>query len=409
MAHFDGNLKKYSTLSQLRTNYGVTAGSSVTDPTLPNNQKHFQRGDLENYNFYELSTTSNIYQLYNSSEYYDELLGPFNLRQNTTPKKLLSSNYLVAGRLPSTNGIGSTQIVYTLYCNLSSMSSSGCMVDWNGPHFYFSGDSVAAGPYVYTKPNYYTDTESVFLSYFAIDIGFRNNSIDSTVKNNLMGINSSSTSYSYSYGNGFTFNSNTNILTWEMDMDKIKNLIFNGTVGGFNIQTNNFLLGNILAYGLVNIGLGQSCPQSTLSDASSRESWYDSRIGWASLSSKRYVWLKSSTATYAYVKNIYFELTSYDCVDTPILSFEKPIINNKDYSFYLEIKKDMGDLLESVYVNGTRYTPSIAGYSTTLNPIELTHQEPDFYTQCYIGGYTWDQDIYIENFDDPVFIINNIM
>ena len=158
----------------------------------------------------------------------------------------------------------------------------------------------------------------------------------------------------------------------------------------------------------MDIGLGESCPQSTLSDSTSRTSWYNSRIGWATLSPKNYVWLKSSTATYAYVKNIYFELTSYDCVNTPILSFEKPIINNKDYSFYLEIKKASTDLLESVYVNGTKYTPSIIDYSSTLNPIELTHQEPDFYTQCYIIGNYWD-DAYMDDFSDPGFIINNIM
>ena len=81
----------------------------------------------------------------------------------------------------------------------------------------------------------------------------------------------------------------------------------------------------------MNIGLGESCPQYILNNGISRVSWYDSRIGYAILSSKRYVWLKSSTATYAYIKNIYLELTSYDCVNTPILSFEKPIINNKDY------------------------------------------------------------------------------
>lgn len=408
MAHFDGNLKKYSTLSQLRTNYGVTAGFSVTDPTLPNNQKYFQRGDLDNYNFYELSTTSNIYQLYNSSEYYDELIGPFNLRQNTTPKKLLSSNYLVAGRLPSTNGIGSTEIVYELFFLLSSKSSSGCMVDTASPQIYLSGDASAQGPYIYTKPNYSTDTETTFISYLSVDIGFRNNYIYSSVKDNLIANNSSSTSYSYSYGNGFIFNSNTNILTWEMDMDKIKNLIFNHVATGIYLNYENSLFGNILAYGLVNIGLGESCPQSTLNNASTRTSWYDSRIGYATLSSKRYVWLKSSTATYAYVKNIYLELTSYDCVDTPILSFQKPIINNKDYSFYLKIQKESMDLLESVYVNGTKYTPSITGSSTTLHPIELTHQEPDFYTQCYIMGDGWDS-IALNDLYDPVFIINNIM
>ena len=82
MAQFDGNLKKYSTFSQLRTNYGYSSAASTTDPTLPISQKYFQRGDLENFNFYELSTTSNIYQLYNSGEYDGELIGPFNLIQN---------------------------------------------------------------------------------------------------------------------------------------------------------------------------------------------------------------------------------------------------------------------------------------------------------------------------------------
>lgn len=397
MAHFDGNLKKYTTFSQLRSTF-----DTYTDPILPNSQKYFQRNDLENYNFYELSTTSNIYQLYNDVSTQGELLGPFNLRQNTTPKKLLSSNDLVAGRL-----MGPTGKVYTLYFALTSMSSSGCIVDTQGPRFDITSDNYA-NLYIYTTPNYYTDYDTAFISYFAIDIGFRNNSIDTTVKNNLMGNSSTSYSYSYSYYSGFTFDSDTNILTWEMDMNKIQNLVFNHTAGGFRILTSNYLLGNILAYGLVNIGLNQSCPLSTLSDSSSRGSWYSSKISLATLSSKRYVWLHSSSATYAYVKNIYFELTSYDCVTTPILSFDKPIICNKDYSFYFKIKKDSSDLLESVYINGTKYTPS-SGSSIPSNSIELTHQSSDFYTQCYIMGKYWDSGLLINDFDDPVFIINNIM
>lgn len=393
MAHFDGNLKKYTTFSQLRTTF-----DTYTDPILPNNKKYFQRGDLDNYNFYEIYTTSNIYQLYNDVSTQSELLGPFNLRQNTTPKKLLSSNDLIAGRLSSSNGD-----VYTLYFALTSMSSSGCIVDTQGPHFNITSDGNN-GPYIYTGPNYYTDYDTVFISYFAIDIGFRNNSIDTMVKNNF----STSYSYSYSYYSGFTFDSDTNILTWEMDMDKIQNLVFNHTVGGFRISTSNYLLGNILAYGLVNIGLNQSCPQSTLSDSGSRMSWYSSKISLTTLSSKRYIWLHSSSATYAYVKNIYFELTSYDCVNTPILSFDKPIICNKDISFYFKIQKDSSDLLESVYINGTKYTPS-SGSSIPSNSIELTHQSSDFYTQCYIMGKYWDSGLLINNFDDPVFIINNIM